>query len=150
MQAETEAAGVVPASPAQWETRRIAAGWPEYGVDVTEDHLPQELARNDRLLSFTKGCYLGQEPIARLDALGHTNRELRRLTITGIEPVAPGTNVLDPASGDVMGTITSAAVDAMGTGCVALGYVKTRANRPGTLLNLAGDAAPRQVTVGGP
>ncbi len=150
VQAGLSAAGALPASHARWETRRIAAGWPEYGVDVTEEHLPQELARNERLLSFTKGCYLGQEPIARLDALGHTNRELRRLTITGVEPVAPGTSLLDPASGESVGTITSAAVDQSGTGWVGLGYVKTRANRPGMMLDLAGDAAPRQVTVGGP
>lgn len=148
MQTGLSAAGVVSASPAQWETRRIAAGWPEYGVDVTEDHLPQELARNERLLSFTKGCYLGQEPIARLDALGHTNRELRRLAITGAEPVAPGTSLLDPASGESVGTITSAAIDESGTGCVALGYLKTRANRPGMMWQFAGDGTPRSVTVG--
>ncbi|MCA9269908.1 MAG: hypothetical protein KDA41_15615, partial [Planctomycetales bacterium] len=56
---------------AELEVARIEAGMPLDGVDVTDDNLPQEVNRNAQAISFTKGCYLGQEVVARIDALGH-------------------------------------------------------------------------------
>lgn len=55
---------------------RIEAGFPIYGQDLSIDNLCQEAARDASAISFTKGCYLGQETIARIDALGHVNRRL--------------------------------------------------------------------------
>ena len=55
------------------------------GIDLTEDNLAPEGGRNTRAISYTKGCYLGQEPIARLDALGHVNRQLYRGTARVID-----------------------------------------------------------------
>jgi folate-binding protein YgfZ len=55
---------------------RIEAGVPLFGVDFDERHLPQEVGRNREAISFTKGCYLGQETVARIDALGHVNQQL--------------------------------------------------------------------------
>ncbi len=55
---------------------RVAAGCPWFGVDCDNGNLPQELQRDDVAISFTKGCYLGQETVARIDALGHVNRLL--------------------------------------------------------------------------
>ncbi|MBI1349062.1 hypothetical protein GC163_22550 [bacterium] len=119
-----------------WDALRIAAGWPVYGLDITEENLPQEVARNDQAISFTKGCYLGQEPIARLDALGHTNRELRRLVIDG-EIIPPaGANLSDSSTGDVVGHITSAALAPFQAGIVALGYLKTKWTKPGTVVTV--------------
>src|SRR5262249_28188768 len=83
--------GVVAGSIADWEALRIEAGFPSYGVDITEDNLPQEVGRTSRCVSFNKGCYLGQEPIARLDSMGHTNRELRRMISRCREPSGTST-----------------------------------------------------------
>ena len=70
------------AVPAAWETARIEAGVPE-PVDLPEKTLPQELGRDQRAISFTKGCYLGQETVARIDALGHVNRRFVAVAIDG-------------------------------------------------------------------
>ena len=72
-----------PAGSEVWTALRIEAGLSVYGVDISEENLAQEVGLMITAISFTKGCYLGQEPIARIDALGHVNRELRSLRITG-------------------------------------------------------------------
>jgi folate-binding protein YgfZ len=59
-----------------FESWRIAHGAPLYGREITAEQLPQEVGRDARAISFNKGCYLGQEPVARIDALGHVNWEL--------------------------------------------------------------------------
>ena len=68
-------------STAELERLRIESGTPWYGLDVDDRNLPQELNRDDKAISFTKGCYLGQETVARIDALGHVNQFLVRLGI---------------------------------------------------------------------
>jgi nudix-type nucleoside diphosphatase (YffH/AdpP family) len=65
-----------------WETARIEAGTPA-AHDIPEKTLPQELARDQRAISFTKGCYLGQETVARIDALGHVNRRFVAVAFEG-------------------------------------------------------------------
>ena len=64
---------------------RIHAGTPIYGDDVTEENLAQEVNRNQQAISFTKGCYLGQEPIARIDALGNVHWYLVKVDLGIIE-----------------------------------------------------------------
>lgn len=108
---------------------RINAGFPEYGRDITDEHLAQEVGRTARCISFMKGCYLGQEPIARLDALGHTNRELRRLTSTAAG-IAAGMKLRDAENTQDIGMITSAAPDENGS--ISLGYLKSRWLAAGT------------------
>jgi len=116
-----------------FEALRIEAGFPLSNVDVTPDNLAQEAARTSAAISFTKGCYLGQEPIARLDALGHVNRELRTLKIAGPPPTA-GTPVLDPA-GDSVGTVTSSAP--LEEGSVALAMLRSQYAKTGMSLFVA-------------
>ncbi|MAI70269.1 MAG: aminomethyltransferase [Rhodopirellula sp.] len=72
---------------------RVVAGFPWYGVDLDESNLPQEADRDSETISFTKGCYLGQETVARLDAMGQVQKKLVRWEITGGVP-APGTSLL--------------------------------------------------------
>jgi folate-binding protein YgfZ len=123
----------------EFEARRIEAGFPYYGADITEDNLAQEVARTKQCISFTKGCYLGQEPIARLDAMGHTNRELRRIRFRPGVSVVRGSRLLAAESDDEAGEITSVAplLDSVGqTTC--LGYLKTRFHRPDTQVRIAG------------
>ncbi len=59
---------------------RIEGNWPLFGSDITDDNLPQEIGRDKAAISFKKGCYLGQETVARLDALGHVNKILTRVS----------------------------------------------------------------------
>ena len=70
------------------EMLRIEAGIPSYGVDLDDQNLPQEVNRDRYAISFTKGCYLGQETVARLDALGHVNWLLTGLVLPALH--APG------------------------------------------------------------
>lgn len=133
--------GVIEGSAEVLEALRIEAGYPRYGQDLTTDNLAQEAARTERCISFQKGCYLGQEPIARLDALGHTNRELRRLRWEGTDVPAPGTALSDPESGQPAGVITSAApiYDAAPPAIAAIAMIKTKWNSPGALVRPALD-----------
>lgn len=116
--------------PDEFESRRIEAGYPVYGRDITDGELAQEVARNRECISFTKGCYLGQEPIARLDALGHTNRELRRIVFEAGAQMVPG----PLRQGDQeVGILTSVApLPGAGGTRTALGYLKTAFAKPGT------------------
>jgi len=72
------AAGAVPSGQTIFEHQRIREGFPVVGVDVSSDNLAPEANRVAQAISYTKGCYLGQEPIARIDAMGHVNRKLFR------------------------------------------------------------------------
>jgi folate-binding protein YgfZ len=123
---------------ATFDALRIEAGTPLSGRDVTLANLPQEVARDSKTINFVKGCYLGQETVARLDALGHVNRLLKGLTIEGSKVVPPDGTPLT-FDGKTVGTITSAAFS-NDRGCiVALGYVKVAQASTGTRLNVAGD-----------
>ncbi|PNY37268.1 aminomethyltransferase, partial [Rhodopirellula baltica] len=99
---------------------RVAANFPWYGVDLGVKNLPQEANRIEQSICFTKGCYLGQETVARLDALGQVQKQLMRWRIEGTIPVA-GAEV---KSGDkVVGRLTSIVSLADGTG-LAIGVTR--------------------------
>jgi folate-binding protein YgfZ len=98
------------------ELLRIEAGSPRYGKEIDDRVLPAEAGLVERAVSLSKGCFPGQEPIARLHYRGHANRGLRVLRIDG-EPPQPGTDVVH--EGKVVGRITSAAAGA------ALAYVRS-------------------------
>lgn len=129
--------GVLEGSSDDFENLRIAAGYPRYGVDMTDDNLCQEIARTKQCVSFNKGCYLGQETIARLDAIGHTNQELRRLIFTSQEVPPRGTKVLDGSGATEVGIVTSATRDLAGTDSVlAIGMMKRAACTANTPVKL--------------
>src|SRR5664279_3703024 len=88
-----EAAGAVAASLEDARLVRIENGKPRYGEDIRETSLPQE-TQQMHAVSFTKGCYMGQEIVERIRAQGHVNRKLVRLEIDGSEPMAPGAKLL--------------------------------------------------------
>ena len=75
--------GAVPVSEAAAEILRVERGRPRYGVDLDDSVIPQEAGLNDRAVSFTKGCYVGQETVARLHYRGKPNRHLRGLRLGG-------------------------------------------------------------------
>jgi len=83
-----EQAGAIPVSEAATEIVRVEHGRPRYGADLDDTTIPQEAGLNARAVSFTKGCYVGQETVARLFYRGKPNRHLRGLRLS--EPVATG------------------------------------------------------------
>ena len=101
------------------ETLRIEQGLPRFGVDFDDANLPAEAGVVERAVSFTKGCYVGQEPIVRLAHRGHANRELHRLHLAEA-PALPAT-LLDGER--EVGRMTSSAGLPEG-GAAALGYVR--------------------------
>jgi len=107
-EAEREAAG-----PEELEPLRIEAGTPAWGKELDETVLPAEAGLEETHISFTKGCYPGQEPIARLHYRGHPNRRLRRLSV---ESASPGDEIT--YEGKAVGRVTSAVPGK------ALGYVR--------------------------
>lgn len=118
------------------EAARIEAGFPRFGVDITPENLPQEVGRDALAISFTKGCYLGQETVARIDAVGHVNRQLVALRFAGTEVPAAGTPLLH--DGQPIGAVTSAGWSPRAGGPLALGYVRRAQAKTGTVLKTAG------------
>ena len=126
-------AGLVELEPETFEALRIEAGTPVYGREVGEKNLPQEIARDDRTISFVKGCYLGQETVARLDALGHVNKILKGLRFRPGDPVPPAGTALE-ADGKVVGSVASAAFSPGWGAAVGLGIVRVSHAEPGRSL----------------
>jgi len=125
--------GLVEIDADAFEVLRIEAGTPVFGKDVTEKNLPQEFGRDDRAISFVKGCYLGQETVARLDALGHVNQILKGLHIDAGCPVpSPGSPL--ESEGKRVGVITSAAPWPDGKGFLGLAMIRTTHAKAGTRL----------------
>lgn len=119
-------AGEVPESealdPAEIESRRIAAGIPAWGAELDEGMLPPEAGLDRRAISYTKGCYIGQEVLSRIKSVGKVNRRLARFTTTATEP---GPLFL---GGKEVGVLTSIAPAASDDGShAALGYLKKTA-----------------------
>lgn len=135
-------AGVTPAGPAEYEQLRINAGTPLYGPDIDEGRFVMEVGDAARAVSYSKGCYLGQEPIVMSrDRAGHAPRAFVRLTLAGDPPPA-GAKIL--AGEEEAGAVTSAARRIGGEGSVALGYVRWKHREPGTRLGI--DGRPAEVT----
>jgi aminomethyltransferase len=127
------AAGAVPAGEAAYQLLRLEAGQAA-NPELTEDYIPLE-ANLWPAVNFHKGCYIGQEIIARMESRGKLARRLVGLRLTA--PVPAGAEVRVTADGPVMGTITSAG-QLPGLGAVALAYLKTAAAEPGAHV-LAGE-----------
>lgn len=113
-------AGIVPIDAAAYDYLRIESGLPRFGRELTLDYIPLEANLWDDV-SFNKGCYTGQEIIARMESRGKLAKRL--VTLRPAAPVEPGSAIM---SGErEVGTVTSAADGPAGP--VALGYVKTAA-----------------------
>ncbi|MDX6768033.1 MAG: hypothetical protein SF051_00760 [Elusimicrobiota bacterium] len=116
---------------AEFETIRVASGFPLYGTDMDADTLPLE-ARQEAAISLDKGCYMGQETVARLVYRGHANRRLAGLKFAGHAPAAGAAVLRD---GVEVGALTSSA------GEHALAMVKLDASVPGLTLSAGGKDA---------
>ena len=140
-----EAAGIFAGSRDTWEIARIESGRPEWGIDMDESTLPQE-ANFDELgaISYTKGCYIGQETVARVHFRGHVNRFLRKLRFV-TRPAPPKGAELFDENGKVIGEIRSSALSPR-LGGVALGMVR-REVPPGTTLQAKWDGGECSVQI---
>jgi tRNA-modifying protein YgfZ len=128
-----QSAGAVACDPAAIESARLEAGFPLFGLDITPENLPQEIARDTQAISFTKGCYLGQETVARIDALGHVNRLLAGVQFTGDKIPDRGTELL--AAGQPVGEVTSAAWSPQLQAPLALALLRRNHAKPGAQLD---------------
>src|SRR5438105_4633222 len=132
LKGQFHSAGVAEGTRETWDIARIESGRPQWGIDMDDSTLPQE-ANFDELgaISYTKGCYIGQETVARVHFRGHVNRFLRRLRFV-TRPAPPKGAELVDETGKVIGEIRSAALSPR-FGGVALGMVR-REILPGTTL----------------
>ena len=138
-------AGARQASDAERETLRIQAGIPRWGFELTEAVLPDEAGLRERgFISDTKGCYIGQETVARIKTYGHVNRTLVRLQVEG-DASAIGTEIF--FDGERAGAVTSVAREAGSGRATALGYVKREWAAPGTALLLRAPGGESRATV---
>jgi folate-binding protein YgfZ len=131
------ALGIEPVSEEAAECVRIEAGRPRLGYDMDAETMPQEAGINERAVSFTKGCYVGQETVARLHYKGKPNRHLRGLRLS--EPAERGSEIL--LGEKVVGRLGSTCVSPR-LGPIALALVRREAE-PGATVQVGG--APAEV-----
>jgi folate-binding protein YgfZ len=135
-----------------FDALRIEAGTPEFGRDFTDKNLPQELGRDARTISFVKGCYLGQETVARIDALGHVNQMLRGFRLASPEGrLAPGDTLR--IDGKPVGHLTSTGFSPGWKTWIALGWLRESARgaeSPIVVVNAAGEESGRVIVVDSP
>jgi len=120
---------------AAFETARIEMGIPRFGIDMDESHFPQECGIEARAVSYTKGCYIGQETLNRIHTMGHVNRLLRGLRLESETINLPPKGAKLFHLNKEVGYVTSAA-ESPKFGKVALGYVRKEASQTGNELAL--------------
>jgi folate-binding protein YgfZ len=140
-----QAAGAQPVGAETFEILRIEAGSPRYGVDMDENTVVPETGQDDAI-SYTKGCYIGQEIIARIHWRGHVAKRLAGLQCEGRADVAPGAEIFSP-EGQAVGRVTSATFSPQLGATIALGYARYAHLAPGTPLNIATPAGPAPARV---
>lgn len=131
------AAGAIPAGLVARDCLRVERGAAQFGVDVDSNVYPQE-ARLEDAFSLTKGCYVGQEVVAKIDTYGGLNKRLVALRISHDDPVPRGTRLYREDEGELrdLGVVTSWAYSFAANGGAALGYVKRRHQALGTVFRL--------------
>jgi tRNA-modifying protein YgfZ len=122
--------GAIAAGLDAYEAARIEAGVPRFGSDITPENFPAEAGILEQAVSFEKGCYPGQETVARMHYRGHPNRELHRFVVEGTPP-GPGAGIAQ--SGRQVGWITSVAPLPVDGKILALGYLHRNADPRGEL-----------------
>jgi aminomethyltransferase len=123
-------AGATPAGPGAFEAARVTAGVPRQGVDIDERTIPQEAFLERDAVSFTKGCFLGQELVCRIDTRGHVNRYLRGFVMLDDTTPPPGAGIV--VGDKEVGTLTTVARSAGGPR--ALGYLRREIEVPTQVL----------------
>lgn len=139
VRAALQAAGAVPIGAATFECVRIEHGIARFGAELDKTTMPQEAGIHERAVSYTKGCYIGQETVARLYWKGKPNRHLRGLLLTG--PAPAGAKL---RQGEVEVGVLPAVAISPRLGVVALALVR-REVEPGAVLAVGGTQASATV-----
>jgi folate-binding protein YgfZ len=140
------AAGAAGASADTFETLRIEAGTPVYGKDIDDTRFVMEVGFAARAVSYTKGCFPGQEPIVMArDRAGHVNRAFLGLKVLAGGPLPPGTKLFH--DGQDVGAVTSSCDSPRLGAPVALAYLKWKHQEPGTRMEADAPAGKQAVEV---
>ena len=123
--ATLETVSEAPASA--YEALRVECGIPEQGAELDDSIIAQEAGLEVGAVSFTKGCFVGQELVCRIDSRGHVNRLLRGIVLAGADRPEPGASIT--VDGKVVGAVTSVARSPR-HGVVALGLVRREVEPP--------------------
>jgi folate-binding protein YgfZ len=134
------AEGAVPASDEDWVRLRVERLVPAYGIDMDDQRSPHDVSLERRVVSWSKGCYLGQEAVCMQDMRGKVKRRLAVLRLQGGGVPAPGSKVSDESSTEV-GETRSAAKSAVFGAPVALAFLTAASAVPGTKLVVEGQRA---------
>lgn len=118
---------------------RLEAGVPWFPLDFDESVIPQEAALEETHLSFTKGCYTGQEIVERVRSRGHVNRRRVRLAFSTHEPPSSGAKL--KAEGNEVGYVTSAAFSPAAGTAIGMGYLRREHISPGAVVEFEGGTA---------
>ncbi len=125
-------AGAVPVGRGAWDTLRVEAGYPAFGVDMDETTIPVEAGLVDRAFDHGKGCYTGQEVIVRIRHRGRVNWHLRALRF-GEAAARPGDELFEAGGEKARGRVTSVAQSPRFGQAVGLGYVRREVEPPAAL-----------------
>ena len=131
--------GAAPVTPEAAECLRVERGRPRYGIDLDSSTIPQEAGLNDRAVSFTKGCYVGQETVARLHYRGKPNRRLRGLRLSEMAPAGDELSFEGRSVGQLSSVVPSPRF-----GPIGLALVRREAP-PGSTVSV-GEAVTAEVT----
>jgi folate-binding protein YgfZ len=137
--AGVRAHGGEPIGMSALNTLRLEARAPWFPADFSNTVIPHEAALEDTHISFTKGCYTGQEIVERVRSRGHVNRKRVNLRFSAANPPTPGTKLR--ADGADVGAITSAAFSPASGVAIGMGYARREHNAPGSVLQVEGDTA---------
>ena len=132
---------LVRGADATLEVLRIEAGIPRVGAELDEEVFPAEAGLIARAVSLTKGCFTGQEIVARLESRGHVNHRLVGLRFDGDAPPEVGSTLALEKGGKALGEVTSVCRSELG-GVIGLGFARLPHDLPGTAL-FAGPVAAR-------
>lgn len=136
-----------PAGWAMFNTARIEAGRPLFGIDFDDSLLPAETGQMSRAVSLTKGCYLGQEIVARMDARKQVARQIVGLKMNDDALPIAGAILTDDQDNQVGGVTSSTLSPILSNACLCLALVKKGFNTVGTIMNVPAEGAMRKATV---
>jgi aminomethyltransferase len=139
-----------PLRPAGWaafNATRVEAGRPFFGIDFDDSVLPHETGQIARAVSFTKGCYLGQEIVARMQARGQFARQLVGIRMTDDSLPIAGAMVYDDNDNQIGGITSSTVSPVLSNAAICLGYVKKAFTLVGTVLTIPAEGQMRKGSV---
>jgi folate-binding protein YgfZ len=128
-----------PLTDSELERFRIEQGIPRWGRELSEEVIPNEAGLGERAISYTKGCYLGQEIISRIKSLGHVNRQLRGVCLIKGSDLEPGDKLVTE-DGRQIGTVTSVGRSERLGGWIGLAYFRRGFDQPGTVYSVSRSA----------